>query len=374
VGAAGRDDMPVAKRARSKRGASTQLTTPVGVSVSGGPVVSDGLVVSGGSVGRGGLEVRGGFGVGGVVEVQRARVVAGMVEVACEHGVGSVAVAHVVERAGVSRRTFYELFENREACFLAAFEDCLRRAGEHVLPAFRQDGHWVARVRSSLVALLEFLDLEPVVGRLLIVASLGGGVEVRERRRGVLAQINAFLDRGREQSRSEKESLPSLTVEGVVGGVLSILHARLSEPEEAPGSLLELTGPLMSMIVLPYLGASAARKELERPTPTPRTPSPRLNDVNPLGPLSELHMRLTYRTMRVLLAVAAHPGGSNRQIADAAGIADQGQISKLLARLHNLKLVENIGASTTRGEPNSWTLTNKGWELENIIQHNNNHT
>ncbi len=60
-------------------------------------------------------------------------------------------------------------------------------------------------------------------------------------------------------------------------------------------------------------------------------------------------MRLTYRTMRVLLAVAAHPGGSNRQVADGPGISDQGQISKLLARLHGLGLIENTGAGSVRG-------------------------
>jgi AcrR family transcriptional regulator len=289
--------------------------------------------------------------------------VAAMTEVACEHGVANVTVADVIGRASVSRRTFYELFENREACFVAAFEDALWRVAQHVLPAYRTNGRWLGRMRASLVALLEFLDLEPVMGRLLIVGSLGGGAVVRERRRKLLAQINAVVDEGREESRAAK-GLPPLTAEGVVGGALSILHTRLSE--ESQGTLLELTGPLTSMLVLPYLGAAAARKELQRPTPTPRTVS-RANG-NPSGPLNELDMRLTYRTMRVLLAVAAQPGGSNRQIADAAGIADQGQISKLLARLHGLGLIENTGAGSVRGEPNAWTLTSKGWELESVIR------
>jgi chromosome segregation and condensation protein ScpB len=79
-------------------------------------------------------------------------------------------------------------------------------------------------------------------------------------------------------------------------------------------------------------------------------------------------MRLTYRTMRVLTAIAAHPGASNRQIADAAGVADQGQISKLLLRLHNLALIHNIGEGPTKGEPNAWTLTTTGEEVERTIR------
>jgi AcrR family transcriptional regulator len=294
-----------------------------------------------------------------VTEIQRARIVAAMTEVACERGSGNVTVAHVVERAGVSRRTFYELFDDREECFAAAFEDGLRRASEGVLPAYRADGRWSEDIRASLTALLEFLDGEPVMG-LLLVGSLGAGTGALERRRQVLAHVIAAVDDGRGQSKAGTEPLP-LTAEGVVGGVLSILHSRLSE--DCPGSLLELTGPLMSMIVLPYLGAAAARRELERPMPTRRAAAPRTNG----NPLRELEMRLTYRTVRVLLAVATQPGGSNRQVADAAGIADQGQISKLLGRLHGLGLIENTGAGSVRGAPNAWTLTAKGWEVESAI-------
>lgn len=81
-------------------------------------------------------------------------------------------------------------------------------------------------------------------------------------------------------------------------------------------------------------------------------------------------MRLTYRTMRVLQAVAATPGGSNRHIADGSGITDQGQISKLLARLHGLRLIENTGLPATRGTPNSWVLTNRGWEVQAALARN----
>ncbi len=60
-------------------------------------------------------------------------------------------------------------------------------------------------------------------------------------------------------------------------------------------------------------------------------------------PLRELGIRLTYRTVMVLMAVAAHPGSSNRMVADEAGISDQGQISKLLRRLEGLGLIEIAG-------------------------------
>jgi chromosome segregation and condensation protein ScpB len=75
-------------------------------------------------------------------------------------------------------------------------------------------------------------------------------------------------------------------------------------------------------------------------------------------------MRLTYRTVRVLAAVAEHPGSSNRQVGVASGMQDQGQISKLLSRLHRLGLIQNAGIGPAKGAPNAWTLTPKGAEIE----------
>lgn len=75
-------------------------------------------------------------------------------------------------------------------------------------------------------------------------------------------------------------------------------------------------------------------------------------------------MRLTYRTLRVLAAIAAQPGASNRHIANHAGVKDQGQISKLLTRLERLRLVHNIATGQPKGEPNAWTLTDKGQQVE----------
>jgi hypothetical protein len=74
----------------------------------------------------------------------------------------------------------------------------------------------------------------------------------------------------------------------------------------------------------------------------------------------------------VLLAFAEVGGGgrgpSNRRIADAAGVSDQGQISKLLARLEHLGLIANHGAGPARGEPNVWKLTAKGEQIEHTIR------
>lgn len=118
------------------------------------------------------------------------------------------------------------------------------------------------------------------------------------------------------------------------------------------------------MIVLPYMGSAAARRELSRPVPRVERQALENGTTNPL---KELDMRLTYRTVRVLLAIAEHPGASNRTVGADAGVTDQGQISKLLTRLEKLGLVTNTGLGPGRGAPNSWTLTEQGQAVRSLL-------
>ncbi len=296
-----------------------------------------------------------------VVEVQRARMLAAMVELVAERGAANVTVAHVVALSGVSRRTFYEIFDDREDCLLAALEDALGRASERVVPAYESGDGWAERIRLALVALLAFLDANRAAGRLLVVESLGAGPRALERRQRVLERMSAAIDAGRAWVK-RGEGPPPLTAEGVVGAVLSVVHSRLLRRD--PAALTELAGPLMGTIVLPYLGPAAVRRELSRPVPTSAEEPVRAHG----DPLRGIELRLTYRTLRVLMGLGERPGASNRQIGDAAGIADPGQISKLLARLRRVGLIENAIGGQGRGGPNAWALTVKGRALERGVR------
>jgi AcrR family transcriptional regulator len=312
---------------------------------------------------------------GRVAEIQRQRIIAAVTGVAGERGAANVTVAHIVARAGVSRRTFYELFVDREACLLAALDEALAAASAVVLPAYASGVGWRGRVRGGLGALLRFLDEQPGLGRLLVVEALGAGDQALERRACCMAALIAAIDRGREEIRRGQQP-PPLTAEGVVGAVFAIVHARVLARDAqrvgesvryrcgaAAAPLVELCSQLTAVIVLPYLGQSAAQKELGKANPPPLpTPRPRRD------PLEGLRMRLTYRTVRVLTAIAAHPGVSNRMVAQGSGIADQGQISKLLARLEGLGLIANSGSGQPRGAPNAWQLTARGCEIERAVR------
>jgi AcrR family transcriptional regulator len=305
-----------------------------------------------------------------VKDLQRARVLTAMTELVRERGVRSVAVAHVVSRSGVSRRTFYELFDDREGCLLAAFEHALQRACEMVLPAYQAAGGWQEQVRAGLAAGLEFLDTEPAMGGLCVVDAFAAEGVVLERRARVVSALIDAVHRGR---RDLRPAPPRIVAEGAVGAVLAVVHARMTEPNPKP--LSGLLGPLTSMIVLPYLGSDAAARELARPARRRKVTRARRPSADLLR---ELDMRLTYRTVRVLLAISELGGQglrpSSRQVADASGVTDQGQISKLLWRLESLGLIANDALTSGRGEPNAWSLTALGRELEQSIRAQTGHT
>jgi AcrR family transcriptional regulator len=290
------------------------------------------------------------------------RLLAAAVRSVEELGYRQTTVAHITRLARVSRRTFYELFASCEECLAAVLEDLTRRV-EGEIARLDVDGlPWRERIRMGLSVILGVLDAEPELARVCVVQALRGGAAIGERREQVLERLASVVDEGRREHARGAQLTP-LTAEGLVGAGFTILHARLLRREREP--LTALQGELMGLIVLPYLGSAAARRELTRPVA-----------VAPAGcavslasdPLDGVPMRLTYRTTRVLEVVAEQPRASNRAVAEQAGISDQGQVSKLLARLERLGLLANAGERHMKGEPNAWTLTDRGEQVVHSIR------
>ena len=295
-----------------------------------------------------------------IVEIQRLRLLAAAVAAVDELGYGDTTVAVITSRARVSRRTFYELFKNREECLAAVLEDVVALVEGEIAVAGLEGLAWRERVRGGLGVILGFLDREPALARVCVVQTQRGGIEVLERREEILAGLAAVVDDARRECPRAGGCTP-LTAEGVVGAAFTIVYARLLRREPKP--LTGLLGELMGMIVLPYLGTAAARREQARRVPACSAGAApgRAEDGRAVGdPLEGISMRLTYRTTRVLEGVAECPGASNREVAERAGIHDPGQVSKLLARLERLGLLTNTGEGHAKGEPNAWSLTPKG--------------
>jgi AcrR family transcriptional regulator len=280
------------------------------------------------------------------------RILSAMVVVASEHGAESATVAGVLAVAQVSRKTFYDLFEDRDDCLRAVLDDTVVRARERARAAYDPGARWVERVRAGLGAVLELIDEDPALARVCVERALAapGTLDGRSQ---TLDQIIQLIDEGRGATRASRRPSP-FAARGVLGGVLGLVYARLMSRDSR--SFLELLNPSMSIIVLPYLGAAAAERELTRPVPPsePRVPR-RAHDGLPA-----LNLRLTYRTLAVLEVIGAEPGLSNLDIAARAGITDQGQVSKLLKRVASHGLAKNRGGGQPKGAANTWRLTDKG--------------
>ena len=110
-----------------------------------------------------------------VADLQRGRMLSATFALVGERGYGGVSARSVSERAGVSNRTFYECFSDREDCFLAAFNHAVDGLEFGVRVGWESELGWTARVRAGLTALLQALDREPAVRRLVFVEALGGG-------------------------------------------------------------------------------------------------------------------------------------------------------------------------------------------------------
>lgn len=300
-----------------------------------------------------------------VSAMQRSRLLAAAVGAVGEFGWECASVARITDRAGVSRRTFYELFENRDECLLALLESAVAQITSELDCSGLEELSWRERVRAGLWTILCFFDREPALARVCLVESRRGVGVALEYRQRTVDRLVEIVDEGRgEQSRSGGAG--ALAAQGVVGGVLEVLYSRLVKTPES--SLRDLLGELTGMVVLPYFGVAAAQREQHRPVPSVESEGRAVTESISLEAndlLAALPMRLTYRTANVLQTLEQRPGQSNRQIADVVGIADQGQISKLLSRLARLGLLVNTNAA---GERNRWELTPTGSRVTRSIK------
>jgi AcrR family transcriptional regulator/DNA-binding MarR family transcriptional regulator len=314
------------------------------------------------------------FGHALVNDMQRSRLLAAAVKAVGEHGWEGASIERITQHAGVSRRTFYDLFKDREECLVAVLGGAVARITRELDAAGLGGLSWSERIRGGLWVILCFFDREPELAQFCIVESRRGDHAALCYRQRIVERAAEIVDEGRGEHALGGDDVATggLVAQGIVGGVSEVLYSlllnaggqQLSEP------LPDLLGQLMGMIVLPYMGAAAGRREQARPLPPLAVESTDTLEANASGggggdPVV-LPMRLTYRTARVLQTLAEHPGQSNRQLGELVGIPDQGQTSKLLSRLARLGLLVN--GEPLKGERNKWVLTPMGSKVTRSIQ------
>lgn len=282
--------------------------------------------------------------------MQRARLLAAAIQTVEHESLTRVTVAKLIGAAHVSRTTFYELFSSTEDCLHAALARTLSDAADGVRDAYNSEQEPLAGLRGAVAEMLEQAEHNPGAARLCLLEALAGGPLMLKTRAQTMEQAARAIHLALGDPKPRRRNAP-LTARAAVGAVAELLHAELLREKRGP--LIELRGTLMAIIVLPYLGLDVACQEMAK---TARVPSSR-SERDLRDPLTDLDFRLTYRTVRVLVAAAELPGASNREIARRAGIGDPGQISKLLRRLEGRGLLENNGDGHAQGKQNAWRLT-----------------
>jgi len=196
-----------------------------------------------------------------VTESQRNRIHQAMIEVVATRGYPETRVVDVIGVAGVSRKTFYELFESKEDCFLAAYDVLLGNLLVEATEAFesKPGASWAERISVGLETLLEHLSRHPDEARFAIVEVLAAGPKALARRDAALRQFTGFLEAGRSETSVE---LPGITSLAVAGGVNELLYSEILHG--AVGRLPSRLPDLMFWVTLPFLGAEGAAAERER--------------------------------------------------------------------------------------------------------------
>jgi AcrR family transcriptional regulator len=194
--------------------------------------------------------------------VQRERLLAAMLRATAELSYREVSVQDVLERAGVSRPTFYEHFENKEDCFLVAFDGAAARLRERLERAAAGEDaeNWRDRLRLGLEELLHFVAEEPDAAMSLIVDARAACPPALARRDELLDHFASCIDSQVREEASDGPAPSPIAAAGIVGGIENLLYTRLNRGET--DDLDSLLPPLMYFAVLPYEGHEAASEEL----------------------------------------------------------------------------------------------------------------
>jgi AcrR family transcriptional regulator len=192
--------------------------------------------------------------------VQRERLLAGMLRATAHLGYREVSVQDVLDRAGVSRPTFYEHFENKDDCFLAAFDAAAGRLRQRLETAGEDAEHWRERLRGALEELLRFVSEEPDAAMSLIVDARAACPPALRRRDELLDRFASCLDTQVRTETPADEPPSAIAAAGIVGGIEALLYSRLNRGET--DDLKSLLPSLMYFAVLPYEGREAASEEL----------------------------------------------------------------------------------------------------------------
>jgi AcrR family transcriptional regulator len=192
-----------------------------------------------------------------VLTSQRMRLLDAALVVAGNDGYGAMTVTALTKRAGVSRKTFYELFADREQCFLAAFDELAQRGLVAAHDAFATAESWPERLTNALAVTLAGLAAHPHQARFAFLEVLAAGPRAIARRDAAVRAALPFLRPGFDAS-PRGVAIPGLMPDAIAGGLCELVAAAIRNGRV--DTLPQLLPDLLFCAFAPFVGpAEAAR-------------------------------------------------------------------------------------------------------------------
>jgi AcrR family transcriptional regulator len=168
-----------------------------------------------------------------VVEAsQRTRLLEAVGRAVAERGYASATIDDVVRRAGVSKKTFYDHFADKQDCFLAAYESASEELLERVREAHASEDDWLERTRAGIVAYLRWLAADPALARVFLIEVAAAGPRALERRERLRDRYAELIS----ERRGNGAELPFEVFHAVVAAVDDVVvrHIREHGAEDLP--------------------------------------------------------------------------------------------------------------------------------------------
>jgi AcrR family transcriptional regulator len=190
---------------------------------------------------------------------QRQRIFAATTELVAKRGYHGTSIDLITKTARVALSTFYEIFETKEDCFIAAFDDAVTEARDDLAAAVDPEQPWPEQIAAGLAAFLDLVVANPSKARMCLVEAQGAGPLLLDRYEVALDTLAPKLREGRELA--EERKLPERTEEAIVGGMVWVLYQRIVRGEF--DQVAALFPELLQIALRPYLGQAEAQRLAE---------------------------------------------------------------------------------------------------------------
>lgn len=289
----------------------------------------------------------------GEPRTQRGRLVAAVGAVAWEQGASGLTVERICDYAGMSRRTFYDVFVNADDALACAVEEAHEELWAEVEEQLRRTPapDWPSAMSTVVVAFLVAIERRPATGWLCVGEPAMALDRAGAARRQLMSRLAAFIGEGPVSDTCTVDGWEQgQAAMGAAGALWELVRQHLLN-RDPDRRLRELAGPAIFLILVPYVGRGHAMSMAKNP--------PLLTLEGPGSASADrpaTRTRLTELAQQTLLFLRERPLASNAEIAEGIGVAYASQISRHLHRLANEQLI----VGTREGRRNAWSLTARG--------------